>query len=241
MRRFLFGFFFGMSISACASAQELVIPEVTYPALPQQGLSAQDFVPRGWKLETQKAGDLDKDGKDDLLLLLHMDDAKNIVKNEGLGQNPFDTNPRILAVAFGSGPAKPYRLVLEDHTLIARPGDPVLDDVLAETGGVAIERGTLKVALHLFSSAGSWAMGTTTYSFRHGKKGFELIGFDRSTVDRGDGSIKDVSINYLTRKIKISTGTIENDESKVEWRTLPKKRLLLIDEIGDGLEFEPLS
>lgn len=241
MRLFLLGLLSSLLFSTCAIAQEFVIPDVVYPILPRQGLSAQDFVPSGWKLETQKAGDLDKDGKDDLLLLLRMDDAKNIVKNESLGQNPFDTNPRILAVAFGSGTAKPYRLMLENHALIARPSDPVLDDVLAETGGVAMERGTIKVALHLFSSAGSWTMGTTTYSFRHGKRGFELIGFDRSTVDRGDGSIKDVSINYLTRKIKVSTGTIEDDQDKVKWRTLPKKPLLKIEDIGDGLAFEPLS
>jgi hypothetical protein len=241
MQRLLFGLLFGVLISARASAQELVIPEVAYPALPKRGLSAQDFVPKGWKLETQTAGDLDKDGKNDLLLLLRMDDAKNVIKNERLGRDPFDTNPRILAVAFGSGMGKPYRLMLENHTLIARSSDPVLDDVLAETGGIAIERGTLNIALHLFSSAGSWTMGTTTYSFRHGKNGFELIGFDRSTIDRGDGSLQDISINYLTHKVKIGTGTIEDDEVKVEWRTLPKKPLLKIEEIGDGLEFEPLS
>jgi hypothetical protein len=71
------------------------------------------------------------------------------------------------------------------------------------------------------------------------QKGFELIGFDRSTTGRNDGGVEEVSINYLTGKVKIATGTIEDDELKVEWRKLKKKPLLLIDAIGDGLQFEP--
>ena len=196
-------------------------------------------MPAGWKLEKQESGDLNKDGRDDLLLLLRLDDQKNILKNEGLGQNPFDTNPRILAVAFGNDAGKPFTLALENHTLIARPEDPVMEDPLSETGGAAIERGTLKVALYLFSSAGSWDTGTSSFSLRHGKRGFELIGFDRYSTRRNDGSVEEVSINYLTGKVRISTGTIEDDKLKDKWRKLPKKRLLLIEELGDGLAFDP--
>lgn len=239
MRRSVSGILFALAFATPALA-ELEIPAVTYPTLAPEGTSAEAFVPKGWKLESGQKGDLDKDGKDDLLILLRMDDAKNVIQHDGLGRNPFDTNPRILAVAFAGAADKPYRLALQNHTLIARPEDPVLDDPLSETGGVAIERGALKVALHLFSSAGSWGMGLTTYSFRHGRRGFELIGFDRSTTNRGDGSVEEVSINYLTGKVKISTGTIEDDELKAEWRKLKKKSpLLLIDDIGDGLQFEP--
>lgn len=239
MRRYIVGLLFSLVFPAGASA-ELVIPDVAYPDVPKQGATAKDFVPKGWKLESEQAGDLDKDGRPDLLLLLRMDDAKNIIKNDGLGQDPFDTNPRMLAVALSAGAGKPYRLVLENHTLIARPSVPVLDDPLTENGGAAIERGALKVALHLFASAGSWTTGLTTYRFRMGRRGFELIGFDRSTIGRGDGSVAEVSINYLSGKIKVSTGTIEDDQLKVKWLTLKKKPLLRIEEIGDGLEYEPV-
>lgn len=238
MRRLFIGLILSVLLSNTASA-ELDIPKVTYPKLAQQGGAAGAFVPEGWKLESEQKGDLNKDGVDDLLILLRMNDAKNIVKHDGLGTNPFDSNPRILAIALAGGANKPYKLVLQNHALIARSEDPVLDDPLSETGGIAIEKGALTVALHLFSSAGSWATGLTTYRFRHGKKGFELIGFDRSTTGRNDGGVEEVSINYLTGKVKIATGTIEDDELKVEWRKLKKKPLLLIDAIGDGLQFEP--
>ena len=239
MRYTFIGLLVGILFSPCAAAQELVIPKVIYPSLPKQGASAQAFVPKGWMLEKQQSGDLNKDGQDDLLLLLRMDEAKNILQNEGLGQNPFDTNPRILALAFGKGAGKPFELALENHTLIARPEDPVLEDVLGETGGVDIDRGTLKVVLYLFSSVGSWSIGTTTFRFRHGARGFELIGYDSSTTERNSGNVEEVSINYLTGKVSIGTGTIADDKLKVKWRKLKKKPLLTIDDIGDGLAFEP--
>jgi hypothetical protein len=238
MRQLAAGVMVSLTFATPALA-DFEIPKVTYPKLAGEGASAQAFVPKGWKLESEQKGDLNKDGLDDLLILLRMDEPKNIITHDGLGRSPFDSNPRILAAALAGDAGKPYKLVLQNHTLIARPEDPVLDDTLSETGGVAIENGNLKVALHLFSSAGSWATGTTTFRFRHGKKGFELIGFDRSTTGRNDGSVEEVSINYLTGKVKIGTGTIEDDELKVEWRKLKKKRLLVIDQIGDGLMFEP--
>lgn len=237
MRRWLIGMALALFLSGEARA-DLVIPAVTYPNLPGEGATPEAFVPQGWKLEAQHKGDLNKDSKDDLVIVLRMNEPKNVIANDGLGVNPFDTNPRILAVAFGAAAGQPFRLALQNHTLIARTEDPVLEDPLSE-GDVAIERGTLSVTLHLFSSAGSWAAGTTTYRFRHGKRGFELIGFDRSMADRGSGDIKEVSINYLTGKVQIGTGTISDDKLKTTWRKLKKKPLLLIDEIGDGLAFEP--
>lgn len=239
MRSPILGLLIGFLFTVSASAQELVIPKVTYPALPKEGATADAFVPKGWKLERQQRGDLNKDGQDDLLLLLRMDDAKNILKNDGLGQNPFDTNPRVLAVAFGSGAGKPFTLVLEDHALIARTEDPVMEDPVGDEGAVAIERGTLKVTLSLFSSAGSWSAGNSTFRFRHGLRGFELIGYDRVSTQRNTGEVEEISINYLTGKVRISTGTIEDDKLKDKWRKIPKKKLLLLEAIGDGLAFDP--
>lgn len=239
MRHVTLGLLSGALLATGVFAQELVIPAVTYPRLPAQGISAEAFTPKGWKLEMRQDGDLNKDGVDDLLLLLRMDDAKNILKNEGLGQDPFDTNPRILAIAFGNGAGKPFTLALENHTLIARTEDPVMDDPMAESGGIAIARGTLEVALYSFASAGSWSTGTSTFRFRDGKRGFELIGYDSSTTERNSGNVEEISINYLTRKVRISTGTIADDKLEATWRTLPKQSLPLIQEIGDGLAFEP--
>jgi hypothetical protein len=221
-----------------AVAQELAIPEAVYPALPKTAASAEGFVPAGWALESQASGDLNGDGVADLAIVLRGKDPKNVVSNEGgLGENPLDTNPRILTVAFG-GAAGGYALALENRTLIPRRTDPVMADPL-EDGGISIERGALKVRLHLFMSAGGWGMSTTTYAFRHRDGRFSLIGFDREEVQRNTGETRSVSVNYATGKMKIETGSIERDAKKARWKTLPRRPPPTIDRIGNGLEFDP--
>lgn len=226
---------------SCASAQELAIPAVTYPALPRQAASAEGFVPPGWRLEAQVKGDLDGDGKADLALVLHATDPKNVIANDGLGENPLDTNPRILAVAFARTAG--YELVLENHALIPRRTDPVLDDPFdsVAASGLEVARGALRMRLGVFASAGSWSMSTIATTFRWQNGRFELIGYDRTETNRGSGKIKGLSINYLTRRAKHTRGTIESDAETSRWETLPRSPLLSLDEVGDGLEFDPDS
>lgn len=82
-------------------------------------------------------------------------------------------------------------------------------------------------------------MGRKTFTFRFEKAGFRLIGFDSVDVERFKGVMNDVSINYLTRRIKRKAGHISDDQDKVKWTALPQRSLLTIDQIGDGLMFEP--
>ncbi len=227
---------------SCASAQELAIPAATYPALPRQAASAEGFVPPGWRLEAQARGDLNGDGKADLAFVLHGTDPKNVVANpDGLGVDSLDTNPRILAVAFAR--AAGYELALENHALIPRRTDPVLEDPFdgVAAGGLEIARGTLRVRLGVFASAGSWSMSTIATTFRWQNGRFELIGYDRTETNRGSGEIEGLSINYLTRRAKRTQGTIESDAETARWETLPRGPLLSLDEVGDGLEFDPDS
>src|SRR5688572_4327878 len=91
----------GIVLPLGAAAQDLEIPEAVYPALPRQAASAEGFVPAGWALESQVSGDLNGDGIADLALVLHEQNPANSVSHDALGEKPLDTNPRILAVAFG--------------------------------------------------------------------------------------------------------------------------------------------
>jgi hypothetical protein len=197
-------------------------------------------VPEGWGVESRQDGDLNNDGRPDLVLVLRQQRPGNIVHHNGMGQNPLNTNPRILAVAW-SLPEGGYALALQNHSLIPRHEQPNMDDVLDETGGVFIQRGTLRVALHFFASAGSWSMGTTTYTFRWRDGKFELIGYDRDTVMRNTGVMENVSINFSTGKLKRSKGSVEHDAEKVTWQNLPSSRRWTLESVGDGAEFDPLS
>jgi hypothetical protein len=227
--------------SAPAMAQELALPEVIYPVPPKQAASADGFVPQGWSIEARASGDLNRDGIADLALVLRQRDPKNIVEHAGLGEKPFNTNPRILAVAFRDGPAGDYILQVANHTLIPRREDPVQADPFGdENGGISIERGVLSVTLQLFMTAGGWDMFTATHKFQYRNGRLELIGYDRSNVNRASGKTNDISVNYLTGKMKLAAGDVARDNPvKVSWKTLSRRSPLVIDELGDGLSFDP--
>ncbi|MBB3018421.1 hypothetical protein FHR70_001475 [Microvirga lupini] len=227
-------------LSPIAAAQDLTIPEVVYPSLARQAEAAEGFVPAGWLLEVQVSGDLNRDGRADLVLVLRQNDPANVIKDfEGLGEKPFDTNPRILAVAFHDRSSGKFGLQLENHTLIPRRIEPAADDHFDKESGIALLRDSFQVRLNWWMSAGGWETFNTTYTFRHRSGRFELIGYDRNATHRGSGDTTSVSINYLTRKVKRTTGHISRDTQKVRWQTLPQGSAPTLESIGDGLSFEP--
>ncbi|MBF9196806.1 hypothetical protein [Microvirga terrestris] len=227
-------------LSPIAAAQSLTIPEVSYPSLPRQAGRAEGFVPPGWMLEVQASGDLNQDGKADLILVVRQNNPANVIEDfEGLGEKPFDTNPRILAIAFRDGGSGKFALQFENHTLIPRRTEPAADDPFDKELGIAVVRDGFQVRLDWFMSAGGWETFNTTYTFRHRSGRFELIGYDRSTTHRGSGDTSSLSVNYLTRKVKRTTGHISRDADKVRWQKLPQRPSPTLETIGDGLSFEP--
>ena len=221
-----------------AMAQELAIPEVAYPSIARIAQTPDGFVPKGWTTEFKSMGDLDADGEDDLVLVLRDAEPRNILDNAGFGPDRFNTNPRVLVVALHR-PQGGYERVLADHTLITRPTEPNLDDPLEDGSSVVVRRGVLRVTLHLFANAGGWTMGNITYFFRLQQGRFLLIGYDSSMVRRNTGETEDISINYLTRKRKDVSGSIENNRRKVRLTTLPAGQPLALEQVGDGMDFDP--
>ena len=224
---------------APAGAQAAEVPPVTYPALPAMADSAAGFVPQGWVIESQIKGDLDKDGHDDLTLVLKMADPANILKKFEDSDATYDTNPRILAVAL-AGPDGDYRLAVANHTFIPRLTNSSQEDPLSETGGVSFDNGSIRVSLYLFMSAGGWDAGNTSYRFRMEKNRLRLIGYDSYNVHRGSGAVDEVSINLLTGKVIVKTGNISEDEMKTTVKKLRKNPVLTIDDLGEaGERFDP--
>lgn len=235
--RFIACFMLVLGFSVPALADDEGIPPVIYPALPAAALDAAGFAPAGWVVEETASGDLNADGMDDLVLVLHDKDPANVVTALTSDAQPYDTNPRLLAVAFGEKPGG-YRLALQDHTLIPRPDNPGQEDVM-ENGGIAVERGSLVVSLSLFMNAGGSDAGRTSYRFRYRDGNFRLIGYDRFTVNRMSGATEDLSVNFLNGKVIIKTGSIESDAEKAVTRRLKKKVSLTLEDVGNGMMYEP--
>lgn len=234
-----------LALTALASihAQPLEIPPVHWPAIVEHAPAAERFVPTGWRIEHRAEGRLDDDDEADLLLLLRMTDPANVITHDGMGSSPFDTNPRMLVVAFADGQGG-YRRALVDHALIPRAESPVMDDVLQDDPAATIrirDNRAFAITLHSWASAGSWSTSQRTFTFRHQDGCFRLIGLDDHALHRGTGEIAQSSINYLTGRAWRSTGSIEDEgEPPKQWHTIPaSRRLVCIEQLGDGFGFDP--
>lgn len=226
-----------------ALAQDEALPPVHYPSLPEHAASGKGFVPAGWSLEQSQTGDLNGDGLPDLALALHQADPHNIVKNDGgMCGETLNSNPRILAVALAL-PGGGYRLAMQNHSLVPRYDSPCADDWFAADseggGGITIERGTLRVRLSYFMSAGGWSMGNRTFTFRWQQDALRLIGFDYMNAQRNTGEMTTLSANFAAHKVRIARGTTDSDKEKVRWSALPVRPLLTIGQVGNGTDFDP--
>ena len=225
-------------IAAPAAAQELVIPPATYPEIARSGANPRAFVPAGWAIERHATGDISADGRDDLAIVLKEADPKKIMVNEGFGARRVDTNPRILVVALAVQGG--FRTVVSNRRLVPRFEIPTLSDPFGEDGGFEIKNGALKVRLFHFANMGGWDMGPTTFTFRYRGTALQLTGFDRMSIKRNSGETEELSINFLTARVKEAYGQAEKDEPNVtRWHRLKKKAVPTIDQIEDWQSFDP--
>ncbi len=181
-------------------------------------------------------GDLDRDGRPDLVVVLRGKDPKCIVETENAAGS-MDTNPRILLVAFARNAG--FALQTANAKVIPRIDDPYMDDPL-NADALAIRNGTLRLGLTYWRSMGGWTTYTSTLAFRWDSRRFALIGYDRETLKRNSGETETVSVNFVTGRAKIVTGSMEDDiEDSASWKRLPAQKPPTLDAIGDGLAFEP--
>lgn len=167
-------------------------------------------IPEGWKVLSEVQGDLNKDGEDDVVILIKKTDKQNIIKDE-LSEKYLNTNPRGIMVFFKTKNNE-YQLI-EENKLDFIPvendaDDNCLQDPL-ELGGLKIVKNILHVELNYFYSCGTWLVTNITYKFRYQNGGFALIGFDHDEMHRGTGEIISNSFNFSTKKKELTTGANE--------------------------------
>jgi len=195
-----------------------------YPNLPKSGKSITDFVPQDWETVGKAQGDLNGDRLEDCALVIKANLSKFLNKNDGLGSDPFDTNPRILVILFKDKDG--YKLAKQSNTFIVPPDAPTMTEPFQV---VTIKNGVLELSFELFASAGSWSMTSSSYRFKFLKGEFVLIGADKTDSMRNSGEMESRSYNFLTSRLKVSTGKFSSDREKVRWRTYRLRKLKTLD------------
>lgn len=163
----------------------LGIPPARYPPLTIRFETASDVVPAGWTIEHLVHGELNGDGRSDMALVLRQADPANVIRHDGLGSNPLDTNPRLLVISLADGGG--YAVLAENHTFIPRHTRPNLEDVLQRPPAIA--NGVLSIRLEQSANAGGWTMSNSTAHFQYDGGALCLIGHDYTEVHRGSGEM----------------------------------------------------
>jgi hypothetical protein len=171
--------------------------------IPVKAATVQEFVPQGWTLEQHKVGDLNGDGRRDVLILLRR------------APGAKGTPERILAVALRASGASPrYELFESNAQLFPRSDDEGQEDPMAD-GELLLRPRGFEVKFSLMSSAGSYQTMTVRYRFRFDRDCFRLIGYDRMETHRGTLDTRDTSVNFLSGAVIQRTGNAESNRMKV--------------------------
>jgi hypothetical protein len=207
----IFGFAFGQDFS--------------YPSINNQGKDLNSFIPNGWTLLDSTQGDLNKDNHKDLVFIIQHKDSVTIIKNYFDYNDTVLTQPRILIILFYNQTTNQFQLVEQNNSFILNHDNPNMEDPYQD---ISIDNGVLKIGFHIFMNMGSWRMSDNSYKFHYQDDKFFLFGADYNSVDRGSGETEDRSYNFLTKRVKVATGTIESDKQKIVWRTIELTELKTI-------------
>lgn len=196
-----------------------------YAGAPQERFSA--FVPKGYRVVDTVTGDLNKDGQDDVVLLVKATDPSMIV-TDAKGEQ-LDRNRRGLIIAFKQG----ARYAVASKNLDCFSSENEDGGVyFAPELSIDIKKGRL-LFHYSHGRYGYW-----DYTFRYQKGGFYLIGYDASN-DHGPVVESVVSINLMTGRIWKRVNTNEDAEGGGEetfrdtWSKIAKPELIRLDGIKD--------
>lgn len=191
-------------LSLHGAARQDEAPRSLDPKLvPAAGQTPRDFVPKGWKLETDESivsGDLNRDGVADAVLRLVED-----LPIEG-ADGTLNMRSRALVILIARPDGGFMRAAVAPKLL----GCTLCYGVLGDPAGGNIRLEIKNGILDVNQLSGSREATDLTLRFRHDPASgrFLLIGAERSDYDRAAGGGASTSTNYLTGVRVTKTTTV---------------------------------
>ncbi len=165
-----------------------------------QHRAPSDFIPENYKEFETIYGDLNKDGLEDCVLIIKKVDTTQIMVNQY--DKKVDRNRRGIIVLFKN--ENGYQLADQNLDCFSSEN---------EDGGVYFPPelwiNIKDNKLHVHYGHGRY--GYWDYTFRFQNSNFELIGYDSSS-NRGPVTLRETSINFLTKKKLVKVNTNEDSE-----------------------------
>ena len=188
-------------------------------SLNHSGSTVEELVPEGWEDIHEATGDLNKDGIADLVVIATPNLAEHMNPESDYATN---YNVPIVGVYWGQRDGS-YKLYQQYDSIVSGNSEYIY----VENSVKVTNKGVLQFESTIFATAGTSESGGDTYLFRYQNGDFYLIGQQNVSHSRYSGDYQEVSINYLTHKKKITTGSVLKDgpADKVRWEKIPKEPL----------------
>lgn len=199
----------------------LIAPEsqalpINYPNLPRRVAKADDFIPFGWIVAAKVEGDLNRDGRRDVVLALWPDWAARATSFEERHSLP----PYRLVIGFAEANGG-YRLAADNKTLIEPPAYSGAYEDPLDSNSLRIDSDSLDISRDLLR-------GHYRYRFRWFRRAFRLIGYEYGA---SDGScITLTSYNFLTRRAEIEVMPISEEWRRKVIRSIKRRSLATLDD-----------
>ncbi|MDR0238461.1 hypothetical protein [Acinetobacter sp.] len=171
--------------------------------------SLEKFIPKHWEILSQTKGDLNQDGKQDIAILIQ---PKNKHQLE-----------RKLLILFQTDQQLQLKLIRSIPNWTYRSDEPCLEDAFNDSS-LTIKNQHLEILFDTISSCSNTYGLMHTYSFKLKNNQFDLIGYDTFYLDKISGKQDELSINFLTKKAKLTTTANIFAEveapPKIVWKTV---------------------
>ena len=216
------------SLKVTTSKQGLVQNSVRLATAPKMELKTDPkaFVPKGYSLFQQYKGDLNKDGKPDVVLMIKGTEKSKWVDDENRGR--LDRNRRGLIILFKR--KNGYEQILRNDTCFSSEN---------EDGGIydapELELYIIKNTLHIYFAHGRY--GCWNYIFRYQNNDFELIGYNHTRCIRCV-TYYNLDINF-SKRTRVYEENLNADDDEKEERfkvtksKIRRKKLIKLSEIAD--------